>query len=112
MPRTFVEAHLDLPAIEADIAAIKPLSITLDGVLELLKPQIIAASRRGVTPEQIRDSLKTHGIIVSAAAIARIAAGDDAPPKKKSSRQATNATQPPAPAEPAAGDAGAERSLV
>ena len=98
MPRTFVEAHLDLQAVGADIAALEPPTITLDEVLDRLGPQITAASQRGATHEQIRDSLKGHGIVVSVSAVARIVTGDDAPPPKKGTRTKARSTQPPPPA--------------
>ena len=107
MARTFVEAHIDLPAIEADLAAITPPVLTLDDLLDRLRPQITAASRRGATHEQIRDSLKEHGITVSAATVARIVAGDEASAKKTSPAKPAKGKQqtPPAPASSTAGTA-------
>ena len=110
MARTFVEAHMDFPAIEAGLAGLKAPTITTDEVVDRVSPQIIAAARRGVTHAQIRDALKEHGIIVSGATIARIAAGAEAsPPKKaKAAQPAKTRTQdPPAPA-----TAGAEQGTL
>ncbi len=112
MARTFVEAHINMPSIEADLAAIEPPVLTLDELLGRLTPQITAASRRGATHEQIRDSLKAHGITVSAAAVARIVAGAEAAEKKaEAAKPATGKRQPPPPAasQTSAGD---ERTLV
>ena len=92
MSRTYVESHLDLQAIEADIAAIEPPTITQDEVLERLAPQIVSAHRRGVTAEQIRDSLKAHRIQASAAAITRLIEGRTQAPGKTPAKPATRKT--------------------
>ena len=69
MSRTYVESRIDFPAIGADLAATEPEKITSEEVLERLSQQILAAHARGVTPDQIRDRLKAHKIVVSAGAI-------------------------------------------
>ena len=112
MAHTFVEAHVDFPAIEADLVAIRPPTVTLDEILERLAPSIRAASQRGATNEQIRDSLRPHGIRVSVAAVARIAAGKEAAAAKKSrgAKAARAAPEPPEPAPPSGG--AAQETLV
>lgn len=70
MSRTYIESRIDFHAIGADIGSTEPERITSDEVLERLSPQILAAHGRGVTPDQIRDRLKAHKIVVSAGAIA------------------------------------------
>ncbi len=109
MVRTFVEAHMDFPAIEARLAALEAPTITTDEAIERVTPQIVSAARRGVTHEQIRDALKEHGIIVSLAAISRIIAGNEAPPKKAPPTKSAKGRDqdPPAPA-----DAGAEQGTL
>ena len=92
MSRTYVKNHLDFHAIETDIATIEPTTITQDEVLETLAPQIVAAHRRGVTAEQIRDSLKRHRIQVSAAAITRLIEGRTQAPGKTGTQPATRKT--------------------
>ena len=105
MARTFVEAHMNFPAIEASLASLEAPTITTDQVVDRVSPQIISAARRGVTHEQIRDALKEHGIIVPVAAINRIVAGNEVP-RPRMARAAKSAKErpqdPPAPA-PAAG---------
>ena len=82
MARTFVETHIDLPTIEADIATIEPPTITLDEVLARLAPSLVAAHRKGVTAEQLRDRLKAHKIMVSVAAINDVIEGKSKPQRK------------------------------
>lgn len=112
MARTFVEAHVDFPSIEADLAAIKPPSITTEDVLERLTPAIRAAIDRGATNDQIHESLEAHGITGAKTAIANIRAGKEAAaPKKRSGKKAGGTPpEPPAPASPAGG--GAQETLV
>ena len=112
MARTFVEAHVDFPAIESDLAAIKPPTITPAEILDRLTPAIRAAIDRGATDQQIRESLEAHDIQVSKTAIANIRAGKAAAaPKKTSGKKAGRAPpEPPAPASPAGGDA--QQTLV
>ena len=91
MSRTYVERHIDFNAIGTDIAATEPEKITTEEVLERLSPQILAAHRRGVTPEQIRDRLKAHKIQVSPGTLARFIAGKmEKPPPAKPVAQKTS----------------------
>ena len=84
MARTYVESHIDLPSIEADIAAIDPPTITVEEVLDRLAPTLVAAHRKGVTAEQLRDRLKAHKITVSVAAITALIEGKSKPRRKRS----------------------------
>ena len=93
MARTFVKTHIDLPTIEADIAMIEPPTITVDEVLDRLAPSLVAAHRKGVTAEQLRDRLKAHKITVSVAAITAIIEGKSNPRRKpRPDRPAASAT--------------------
>ena len=85
MSRTYVESQLDFAAMQAGMAAIDPPTITATEVLERLRPQIMAAHKRGVTAEQIRDYLKTHKIQVAAADITGFIAGREM--KQQKTRQ-------------------------
>ncbi len=107
MARTFIEAHLDIPSIEADLAAIEPPTITREEVLDRLTPAIRAAIKRGATDDQISESLEARGITGLKTAIANIRAGKEAPAAKKkpAKKAARTSTQPPPPAAPASGDA-------
>ena len=82
MSRSYVESRIDFQAIGADLAATEPEKITGEEVLERLAPQILAAHARGVTPDQIRDRLKAHKIVVSAGAIAGFIRGKSETPGK------------------------------
>ena len=95
MAKTFVETHIDLPTIEADLAAIEPPTITLDQVLARLAPALVAAHRKGVTAEQLRDRLKAHKIMASVAAITDVIEAKNKPP-----RRARSTSPAPAPAMP------------
>lgn len=75
MSRSYVESRIDFQAIGADLASTEPEKITGEEVLERLSPQILAAHARGVTPDQIRDRLKAHKIVVSAGAITEFIKG-------------------------------------
>ena len=108
MARTFVEAHMDFPAIEAKLAGLEAPTITTDEAVDRVSPGIVAADRRGVTHEQIRDALKEHGIIVSLSAIGRIAKGAEtpAPRKARAARPAKGETKDPSPPPPAGAEQG------
>lgn len=113
MARTFVEAHMDFPAIEAKLAGLEAPTITTDEAVDRVSPGIVAADRRGVTHEQIRDALKEHGIIVSLSAIGRIAKGAETPGaqgKARAAKPAKGQTQDPPP--PAAATAGSGQETL
>lgn len=97
MSRTYVENHLDFPALGAGLAAIEPPTITAEEVLERLAPQITGAHRRGVTVAQIRDYLKAHKIQVSADDLTRFLDGREAKREKNPSKAATRKRQEPQP---------------
>ena len=105
MAKTFIETHIDIPAIEADLAAIEPPTITLNEVLVRLAPTLVAAHRKGATAEQIRDRLKAHKIQASVAAINDVIEAKSKPARKAqpgAEQPATRTeTTAPAPAAPA-----------
>ena len=89
MSRTYVESQLDFQALQAGIASIDPPTITASDVLERLRPQIMAAHKRGVTAVQLRDYFKNKKIHVSAADITRFITGQES--RQKKARQPTAA---------------------
>ena len=93
MSRTYVENHLDFPALGAGLSAIEPPTITAEEVLERLAPQITGAHRRGVTIAQIRDFLKAHKIQVTADELTRFLDGREAKREKNPAKPATRKTQ-------------------
>ena len=92
MSRTYVESRIDFQAIGADLASTEPEKITGEEVLERLAPQILAAHARGVTPDQIRDRLKTHKIVVAASAITEFIKGRTETPGKTQAKPGARKT--------------------
>ena len=64
MPKTYVAADIDFKAIEAHLATLQPSTLTLDEVVERIRPQLKAARKRGVTWRQLVEALHADGIRV------------------------------------------------
>lgn len=64
MPRTYREDSIDFAALEADIGALEPPRLTVQDLLDRVRPKLETMHKRGVQPEQMADALKKHGISV------------------------------------------------
>ena len=60
--RRFNEADIDFGAIEADLAKLAPLKLSLKDVLDRLRERMLEQRAKGVTVAQMHEVLKVRGV--------------------------------------------------